>query len=219
MLKLLPLLFIFVFASCSHMMRSGQYIMLRSGETPQKIARLYGIQEYLLREANPNTEFQAGEWVFVPLPTGILNGFDPAYILSETEFSWPVPSTKKISSGFGRRWGKSHDGIDIPGRKGTHIIAAADGTVTYSGNGLSGYGNLIIIKHSSGIHTVYAHNQSLYAKKGEKVYRGQVIATLGNTGRSSGPHLHFEVRLNNKAVNPVAYLPPPKDRTIRYAQR
>src|SRR5690606_9771758 len=126
--------------------------------------------------------------------------------LNSGEFAWPVPSSKRISSGYGKRWGRHHEGIDIPGRVGTSIVAAADGKVIYSGSGLGGYGNITVILHDNGYHTVYAHAKRNLTVAGQRVYKGQVIAQLGKSGRSTGPHLHFEIRKNSRPLNPTQVL-------------
>jgi lipoprotein NlpD len=100
-----------------------------------------------------------------------------------------------------------HDGIDIGAKEGTPIRAAAAGEVVYSDQRLSGYGKLIIIRHSSDMFTAYAHNQRNLVRKGGRVKAGAVIARVGRTGRASGPHLHFEVRRGSTPVDPLAYLP------------
>jgi len=120
-------------------------------------------------------------------------------------FTWPLRGT--ITSGFGSRGGRMHDGIDIGAKEGTPITAAADGEVVYSDHRLSGYGNLIILRHSGNVFTAYAHNQRNLVRKGERVKRGDTIARVGQTGRASGPHLHFEVRRGSTPVDPLAYLP------------
>lgn len=115
------------------------------------------------------------------------------------------PSRGGISSYFGYRWGKLHKGLDIAAAIGTPIYAAADGTVE-SASWDSGYGNLIKLSHGSGIETLYGHTSRMVVKAGQKVKRGQLIGYVGSTGHSTGPHLHFEVRLNGTAVNPLKYL-------------
>lgn len=123
-------------------------------------------------------------------------------------FRWPVSG--KISSTFGYRtvFGKRdyHSGLDIATSYGTTIVAADGGKVTYAG-WKGNYGNLVIISHGSGIETYYAHCSSLLVSAGTEVYKGQAIARVGSTGRSSGNHCHFEVRINGTAVNPRSYLP------------
>ncbi|THB69858.1 MAG: M23 family metallopeptidase [Gammaproteobacteria bacterium] len=116
-----------------------------------------------------------------------------------------------ISSYFGKRkdpfTGKTafHSGVDLAGKRGSDIVAVADGIVTWSGKRWA-YGQMVEIDHGKGITTRYAHNDSLDAKVGELVKKGQVIAKMGSSGRSTGPHLHFEVRKNGKAVNPLKYI-------------
>lgn len=117
------------------------------------------------------------------------------------------PISGTVTSRFGTRWGRSHKGIDIGAPKGTKIKAAAAGTVVTSSNGYNGgYGNYIVIKHSNGVETAYGHCSALYVKVGQKVSQGEVIAAVGNTGRSYGNHLHFEIRVNGIAQNPQNYL-------------
>ena len=124
--------------------------------------------------------------------------------IDRKRFIWPVKGT--LSSGFGYRHGRRHDGIDVGAKKGTPIYAAASGKVVFSGR-LRGYGNLVLIKHKDSFFTAYAHNSKNLTQKGKSVKRGQVIAKVGNTGRSTGPHLHFEVRKGRKARNPLFFLP------------
>ena len=117
----------------------------------------------------------------------------------------PVSGT--ITSRFGSRWGRGHQGIDIGAPKGTSIRAAAGGTVTIAKYGYNGgYGNYVKINHGNGIETIYGHCSALNASVGQKVSQGQVIAYVGSTGRSTGNHLHFEIRVNGTARNPQNYV-------------
>ena len=117
------------------------------------------------------------------------------------------PVSGSVTSRFGSRWGKTHKGIDIGAPKGTPIKAAASGTVVSSSTGYNGgYGNCVVVSHGNGIETAYGHCSALYVKVGQKVSQGQVIAGVGNTGRSFGNHLHFEIRINGVAQNPQNYL-------------
>ena len=150
--------------------------------------------------------YRNGQWVFKSSNVGLFNargGYSTDY-RSTGDFIWPVPSSKKVSSHFGMRGSRMHEGIDIPARKGSNIIAARDGKVIFSGR-MRGYGRVVVVKHDGGYHTVYAHNNKNYAKKGQNVSSGEVIALVGNSGRSTGNHLHFEIRKNNKNQNPMAY--------------
>ncbi|WFD10252.1 LysM peptidoglycan-binding domain-containing M23 family metallopeptidase [Tepidibacter hydrothermalis] len=126
----------------------------------------------------------------------------PTYIASG---AFSNPTRGRMSSPFGRRWGKTHTGIDIAAPKGTPIKASDGGTVIFSGT-QNGYGKLIIIDHKNGYKTYYGHCSSLVAKKGQKVAKGDVVAKVGSTGRSTGNHLHFEVRKNNVPLNPTKYV-------------
>jgi murein DD-endopeptidase MepM/ murein hydrolase activator NlpD len=116
---------------------------------------------------------------------------------------WPVSGP--VTSPFGWRWGRMHEGIDIGVAYGTPIHAAASGTVIYCG-WESGYGNLVVIDHGGGIATAYGHQSSIAAACGQQVSQGDVIGYVGSTGHSTGPHLHFEVRVNGNPVDPLGYL-------------
>lgn len=110
-----------------------------------------------------------------------------------------------VTSEFGWRWGKRHEGIDIGLPVGSDVKAADGGVVTLAAYS-SSYGNYVIIDHGGNMSTLYAHNSKLLVKKGDKVYKGQIIAKSGNTGRSTGPHLHFEVRKNGVPQNPLSLI-------------
>jgi murein DD-endopeptidase MepM/ murein hydrolase activator NlpD len=125
--------------------------------------------------------------------------------IADSGYIWPAAGV--LSSGFGWRWGRVHQGIDISGPVGTPIVAAASGVVDFSGWNNGGYGNMVEIRHEDGTITRYAHNSALYVRAGQTVNQGQAIAAMGSTGFSTGPHLHFEIRPNGRrAVNPIAYL-------------
>ncbi|MDS9468664.1 DUF5930 domain-containing protein [Paracoccus sp. MBLB3053] len=117
----------------------------------------------------------------------------------------PVKSAFRYTSPFGRRWGRAHEGIDMAAPVGTPIYATGDGVVTFAGR-QSGYGNLIKVQHELGTETRYAHLSKIKVKVGQKVSRGSLIGAMGNTGRSTGPHLHYEVRVNGRAVNPMTFI-------------
>ncbi len=119
-------------------------------------------------------------------------------------FSYPL-TTIKVSSGFGTRWNRMHGGIDFAAESGTDILASDDGVVSFSGEA-DGYGNLIIIDHQNGFHTYYAHCSALYVPYGKIIQKGDVIASVGSTGNSTGPHLHFEIRKNGEVQNPANYI-------------
>jgi len=124
---------------------------------------------------------------------------------SASGFSWPLRG--KLLSAFGAKKGGEHnDGINIQAARGAPVAAAADGTVIYAGNELRGFGNLVLIKHSGGWTTAYAHNESLLVKKGDTVTRGETVAKAGSTGSVASPQVHFELRRGTRAVNPLDYL-------------
>lgn len=126
-------------------------------------------------------------------------------------FANPVHSAVRFTSGYGSRRDpktggrRMHNGVDFAGPQGTDIFATADGVVTHAG-WQSGFGRMVKIKHAFGIETLYAHNTKIRVKVGQRVSRGDHIADMGSTGRSTGTHLHYEVRVNGKPVNPMTYI-------------
>ncbi len=118
------------------------------------------------------------------------------------DFVWPAKG--KVLTGFAE---PNNKGVDIGGRIGDPVVAAAPGRVMYTGTGIRGYGKLIVIKHDNGFNSVYAHNREILVKEGQQVVRGQKIAELGDTD-AEAPKLHFEIRKSGKPVDPLHYLPP-----------
>jgi murein DD-endopeptidase MepM/ murein hydrolase activator NlpD len=125
-------------------------------------------------------------------------------------FAMPVKGAYRFTSGYGMRWGRMHKGSDFASDHGTPIVATADGIVTHAG-WMSGYGRVVKIEHAFGLETRYAHNARIHVKKGQRVSRGEHISDMGNTGRSTGTHLHYEVRVDGKAVNPMTYIKAARD--------
>ena len=123
--------------------------------------------------------------------------------VSGAGFMWPVNAP--ITSPFGWRWGRMHEGIDLGAAYGSPIAAAAAGVVIYAG-WESGYGNLVVIDHGGGLATAYGHQSRIAVSVGQSVSQGETIGYVGSTGHSTGPHLHFEVRVNGQAVDPFGYL-------------
>ncbi|MCP5368477.1 MAG: M23 family metallopeptidase [Hyphomicrobiales bacterium] len=120
-------------------------------------------------------------------------------------FIWPLQG--QVISDFGTKArGLQNDGINIAAPRGTPVRVAENGVVAYAGNELRGFGNLLLVKHSDGWVTAYAHNDVLLVKRGQRVTRGQVISKVGKSGAVTEPQLHFELRRNNKAVDPTRYL-------------
>jgi murein DD-endopeptidase MepM/ murein hydrolase activator NlpD len=193
-------------------MKSGQYVYVETPSQIKKMARSHGVTVEELRAANPTKTLQGKEWLFIPSKVGIAYLLRDTYVvedyssLGSGRLIWPVPNFYRVSSAFGKRGGRHHDGIDIPAPKGTPIVSVDNGVVVYSDNGIRGYGNMIVVAHSDDIFTVYAHNRKNNVSKGDRVSKGEKIAEIGNTGRSTGPHLHFEIRVKNKVRNPAQYL-------------
>ena len=129
---------------------------------------------------------------------------DPTGSGPKLAFGWPANG--KVTSEFGLRQGKAHRGIDIAGYPGKAVRAAAGGTVVFSGE-KGEYGRVVILRHAGNYETVYAHNMDTFVLEGAQVQKGQPIADMGSTGNSTGPHLHFEVRVEDLALDPLVCLP------------
>ena len=125
--------------------------------------------------------------------------------IEKLPLAMPVTDNFRYTSGFGRRWGRMHEGIDMAGPVGTPIHVTGDGVVTFAGRS-GAYGNLIKIRHELGTETRYAHLSRIHVKVGDRVSQGDRIGDMGNTGRSTGPHLHYEVRMNGRAVDPMSFI-------------
>lgn len=176
---------------------------VQKGETLWQISRKYQVTLQSITSANrisENDRIVVGQKLVVPNVR--------SSSLSSRSFIWPLNGL--ITSHFGIRTlgGRRdyHTGIDIDGNTGTPVRAAESGKVSFSGY-INGYGNIVIVEHTGGYSTVYAHNSSNLVKKGQHVTKGEIIARLGATGNSTGSHLHFEIRQNGKPVNPLNYLP------------
>jgi lipoprotein NlpD len=197
------------------------YHVVKPGENLFRIGKAYDISHEELARANgirDPTQIRIGQRILIPganrsLPVEIITPAEPASLGRSAPQSvetagepilWPVQGT--IHSGFGRRGASVHDGIDIAAPEGTPIHAVERGEVIYSDQ-LRGYGNIVIIRHAGSLVSVYAHNQVNLVREGDIVERGDVIAKVGSTGRVTGPHLHFEIRKNNTAQDPLRYLP------------
>ncbi len=125
------------------------------------------------------------------------------------DFIWPLRNSKTVTSNFGYRWGSLHAGVDVGTPVGTEVYSANAGTIVTSGWS-SGYGNYIIINHGGGFTTVYGHLSERLVEVGDVVEKDELIAKSGNTGRSTGPHLHFEIRISGTAVDPLGYVQIPR---------
>ena len=210
--------------------------MVRFGDTLFKIAERYGLTMAELLRLNPGLEtarLMVGSQVRVaqsaPLQTRSLLALKP---VGSGGVSWPElprfggegqrtfrdapsgatwiwPTKGVFTSGYGWRWGRMHKGIDVANNVGTPIVAARQGTVTFAGWHDGGYGYLVEISHPDGSRSLYGHNSRVLVRQGDVVQQGQQISQMGSTGRSTGPHLHFEIHSPGQgASNPLAFLPP-----------
>ena len=138
--------------------------------------------------------------------------FDPSLVggsgAADSHIPSIWPTTGEVTSPYGLRWGGTdfHPGMDIANDMGTPIVATADGVVEYAGWNSGGYGNMVDIDHGNGIMTRYGHASQVVVSTGQHVKRGQLIAYMGSTGFSTGPHVHYEVHVNGNRVNPISYL-------------
>ncbi|MBT9136984.1 MAG: Murein hydrolase activator EnvC [Firmicutes bacterium] len=149
-----------------------------------------------------NREILTRVQVAPPITQVVARGTKQAPTMSTGKFIWPT--TGRVTSPFGRRWDGFHEGVDIGAPSGTQIRAAERGIVSFSGWG-GGYGNMVRIEHGDGYATLYAHASRLLVSVNDVVERGQVIALVGNTGRSFGPHLHFEIRRHDSPLDPLTF--------------
>lgn len=174
----------------------------RLAETPER--QIVGMASTPVENYTDNVQISVGQEVGPQLPPLKTPDF-PDAPSQYTSYIWPAQGV--LTSGFGRRWGRMHRGIDVAGPIGTPVVAAASGYVISSGWNSGGFGNLIKVRHNDGSVTYYAHNHRLLVRTGDYVEQGQQIAEMGSTGRSTGPHLHFEIRLEGKkAINPMTLL-------------
>ena len=184
----------------------GVYHQMAAGDTLEKIAARYGvviedITNYALNHLSPDERLQAGEWIIVPHGSKTLNrpkpALDPDYL-----FAWPLVGyvTQEYSS--------SHRAIDIGAPYGSKVYAARAGSVIHTGWAETGYGYTVIVEHGDGYRTLYSHLKGTWVSAGQWVERGQLIGEVGSTGNSSGPHCHFEIRVNNVRSNPRNFLSP-----------
>ena len=201
--------------------------VVKRGETLYRIAKSYGVPPRELLEVNDlrdPRQLEPGMELFVPgatravevppLPPGApaeqeVVSPEPATAAGRPargadKLRWPVQGV--LYSRYGVRQGQRHDGIDIAAPEGATIGAAAGGAVLYAG-AQSGYGSIVILRHDGGLLTLYAHASAILVRQGDRVEAGQPIARVGKSGRTTGPHLHFEVREGTRPRNPLFYLP------------
>jgi murein DD-endopeptidase MepM/ murein hydrolase activator NlpD len=199
----------------------GIYHEVQSGENLYRIGQAYGVTHQELARVNrldrPD-RLHVGQRLLVPggrrtLPVNLItperavaDAPEPHELpRGEGAFIWPL-QRGVVTSRFGPRGRGHHDGIDIGAPAGTTVHSARAGEVIYSDT-LRGYGNVVIVRHRSGFVTVYAHNAENLVEEGDRVRQGGVVGRVGQTGRTTGPNLHFEIRKDNVARNPIYFLP------------
>ncbi len=197
----------------------GVYHIVKRHQTLYRICKTYGVDIKEVARINgimDNSRIQVGQRIFIPgankvlkvevyIDDIVMGPYEEKRVAyKKLDFIWPVEGS--LSDAFDETETRRHMGIDISSPVGTPIKASNAGRVIYSGNTIKGYGNLIIIRHSKEYVTIYAHNQVNLVEEGEWVERGQIIGKVGKTGRASGPHLHFEIRRNNKPIDPILFL-------------
>lgn len=209
--------------------------VVRFGDTLVKLAQRYGLTLQELLRLNPGIEtarLVAGTQIRLansaPGRSRMVLGLKPTtsggaswpelpnfgdatrpFGEPNTASGWIWPTQGIFTSGYGWRWGRMHKGIDLANNVGTPIVAAKEGRVVFAGWHDGGYGYLVTLAHPDGSRSLYAHNSRLLVRVGQDVDQGQSIAQMGSTGRSTGPHLHFEIHPPSRgAVNPLQFLPP-----------
>ncbi|MBM3299220.1 MAG: peptidoglycan DD-metalloendopeptidase family protein [Deltaproteobacteria bacterium] len=227
----------------------GAFHIVGKGETLHRICEVYGLDLAKVARINsltPPYTIREGDTVFLPA-RALLSDHELAKAqrneprtcslennkrhrvadaIRGEKHPWvhwmrfPVPGGE-LTSPFGYRWGRFHKGLDIAAPLGAPVLACAEGRIVFSGTRkrFRRYGNTALIHHGNGVYTYYAHLDRISVKKNQKVRQGQHIGTIGNTGRSTGPHLHLEVRVGNQLYNPLAYFQPKALAGVRLAKR
>ncbi|MBP7901748.1 MAG: M23 family metallopeptidase [Spirochaetes bacterium] len=177
---------------------------VRDGESIDSISSFHGVPKQYILKVNKIITLSKSD-LFIPM--GKISSSDRQKFLN-AGFTSPIASKKtRLTSSFGSRkdpfTGEHdfHEGIDLACSLGTPVRTARDGIIIVSGNE-GGYGNLVVVRHSNGYETYYGHLSKFLVKEGQKVKKGDIVALSGNTGRTTGPHLHYEIRKNGKAINP-----------------
>lgn len=191
----------------------GVFHRVLPGQTLWRIARTYELSLEQIVEANSildPSRISAGDMIWIP---GVRDTLDvevhiPERVAALGEWIWPVRNGT-VLSGFGAsRRNHRHGGIDIKGAARQPVLASRSGRVVYAGTGLRGYGKTIILDHRDRMQSLYAHNSVLLVRHGERVEQGQTIARVGRTGNATTDHCHFEIRLNDRRVDPIRWLTP-----------
>ncbi len=192
----------------------GIFYSIKKGDTFEGLSKRFEVDVKTIKEDNEIDRLLVGAKIFLrePKVSRYLSSFKQEYVKKTNlgTFSNPLMAMS-LTSSFGSRKHPvlkkvlNHAGVDLKAKTGTKVVSAREGVVSFAGRA-SGYGKLIIIKHSDGYETRYAHLSQIDVKKGQKISQNQHIALSGATGRVSGPHLHFEIRKNGKIENPLTYL-------------
>lgn len=210
--RLLAAVTVMVLAACasdsSNRTVSDGYYRVREGDTLYRIAQRYGqsVQTLVAWNRLPNaSKIEVGQVLRVKRKVAAADATETVVQpLNGLQLQWPVDgANRNIIQNYN---GSSSKGIDISGYRGQEVKAAAAGRVLYVGEGVRGYGKLILISHNASTITAYAHNDSILVQENQDVRKGQTIATMGSSD-TDRVKLHFEVRIHGKAVNPVSYLP------------
>ncbi len=188
----------------------GLVYRVRSGDTLWDISQAYGVSAEEVSKANDLEVgiLSIGQTLILPgARAAVLPTARVASVPSQSVdgFTWPLNG--QVTSGFGMRWGRMHEGVDIASPYGTHVVAAREGEVVFAGWNGGGYGNAVLLDHSQGITSLYAHLSKITVAKGERVLQGQVLGGVGSTGFAFGPHLHFEIRIDGVPQDPLLSLP------------
>ncbi len=223
--------------------------IVERGQTLFRISQAYQVKVAVLMDANrlrASTPLKVGQRLFVPGVKAVkeVEAYRPLtlnerevlerslreevtmpppsepprpHVKTDAALVWPIVGP--INSPFGPRWGKFHAGIDIGSPHYQEVVAAADGEVIYANDTGGALGKAVVLQHGRGLRSVYAHLSIIIAREGDTMRQGQAIAGVGETGRATGPHLHFEVRKNGVALNPEEHLPATIDELVRDLSR
>lgn len=196
---------------------AGSWHLVQEGETLADLAGRAGVPIEDLEEINGIGRGEAltpGRLIYLldpgaltapSAPVDVDDARDEA-VATTGSLRWPLREPK-LSSPFGDRYGRPHEGIDLAAPIGTPIFAADGGYVIYAGDAVRGYGNMVVLQHAEDLLTVYAHNSVLLVNTGDRIAAGQEIARVGQSGRATAPHLHFEVRKRQVPHDPLRFLP------------
>lgn len=189
----------------------GKWTLVASTAELNGLIKKYDTSIEKVREIN-GASFSIKDYIFIPYSDNYLKELEGKGIIrlttkcAENDFMWPLAKVESISSSFGHRGGHFHPGADMPTQKGTPILAAMDGRIVFTGY-TGGHGKTIFIEHRNDLYTRYSHCSAMLVKNGEYVKQGQIIGLVGSSGRSTGNHLHFEIRYKDIPLNPLDFLP------------